>query len=351
MSSAPAGGLGRQRRVPARVALIAVVIVSLHCAGLGLYLHFRGDAAGAGGLAGAGSLAYVLGVRHAFDADHIAAIDDTTRLMLLRGQRPLGVGFFFAMGHSTVVLGLALVVAYTARGASDHLRATLGVVAASVAVVFLLLVAALNGSALLGLTGMWRRVRAGDLDEGALDAALLNRGLMNRLFAGRARSLIRSSWHMFPLGLLMGLGLETASEITLLSLSAATAVSGGAPFAALVSLPLLFAAGMSTFDTADSLLMAHAYSWAYRQPARMLFYNVATTGVTVLIAVFVATVYLADLLVAHVGLPMLAGYASLADHFEVFGYTIAAVFVATWLAAMGIWRFGGFERRVVATTD
>jgi nickel/cobalt transporter (NiCoT) family protein len=338
-----AGKWTRDERL--RLSAILGVIALLHLFGIALYLQSSGDAAAAGGLAGAGTLAYTLGMRHAFDADHIAVIDDTTRLMLLRGRRPVGVGFFFAMGHSTIVLVLALLVAYAATSVSDGLRESLSTVAVLVAMTFLVLVAYLNAVVLRNIVGLWRCLRDGRLDEVALERTLLDRGLLNRLLGGRFRALIRSSWHMYPVGLLMGLGLETASEVTLLALSASTAVSGALPLYAVLSLPLLFAAGMSAFDTGDSLLMTRAYSWAYRNPARTLYYNIATTAITVVIAGVVASVYMADVLVAHAGVGFLAGYAGLADRFEIFGYVIAGVFALTWGGALLVWRIRRYDER------
>jgi high-affinity nickel-transport protein len=317
-------------------------IAALHVAGASLYLAHAGDAAAAGGLAGSGALAYVLGVRHAFDADHIATIDDTTRVMLLRGRRPVGVGFFFAMGHSTVVVVLALVVAAAAGRVSesevDSLRSTGGTVAVVVATTFLVVVASLNGSVLGNLVRLWRRLQNGEETSGEVERALLSRGLLNRLAGGRIRSLVKSSWHMYPVGLLMGLGLETASEVTLLALSASSAAGGALPLFAVLSLPLLFAAGMSTFDTADSLVMTRLYSWSYREPARTLFFNIVTTTMTVLVAGFVASVYLARVLAEHAGVRQLSRYASISDHFELLGYGIAGTFTVTWLGALLYWR-------------
>jgi high-affinity nickel-transport protein len=326
-----------------RLSGIVATVVGLHVAGWSLYLYYTSSIATAGAFAGAGTLAYVLGLRHAFDADHIAAIDDTTRLMLLRGRRPVGVGFFFAMGHSAVVLVLALVVAFAARAAAQaHLESVRhigGLVAAVVAVCFLTLVGVLNLTVLAALARLWRGLGRGEVDGATIDRELVNRGLMNRIAGGRARVLIRRSWHMFAVGLLFGLGLETASEVTLLSLQASTAVRGGLPALAVLTLPLLFAAGMSALDTADSLLMTRAYSWAYRHPARRLYYNLATTGMTVLVALFVASVYLADLAVQATGVGgPLAGYASLADRFELLGYVIVSAFVLAWVGAAGLWR-------------
>jgi high-affinity nickel-transport protein len=333
----------------ARIAGILAVIAALHLLGWTMYLAYAGSLAAAGGLAGAGTLAYVLGVRHAFDADHIAAIDDTTRLMMLRGRRPVGVGFFFALGHSGVVLLLALIVAIAAGAVPAGRMATAekvgGVMALGVAATFLLLVAVLNAIVLAGLFRLWRAFRAGTLPVADLDVALLNRGLLMRILGPRARLFVRSSWHMAPIGFLFGLGLETASEVTLLALSASTASAGAVPMLAVLSLPVLFAAGMTGMDTVDSLLMTRAYSWAYRSPGRRLYYNLATTGMTVAVGAFVASVYGSGLLSQYAGLDWLASYAALGDHFELFGYAIVAVFLGAWLLAALIWRVRGYEQR------
>lgn len=332
-----------------RIGGIVGVIAALHVAGWALYLYYSQGLVGAGAFAGAGTLAYTLGMRHAFDADHIAAIDDTTRLMMQRGRRPVAVGFFFAMGHSTVVLVLALVVAIaagTAGAGIDTFRHYGGLVSQVVAVLFLLLVAVLNCLVLAGIIGLWRRMTRGDISRRELELRMLNSGLLNRILGRRARGLIRSSWHMYPVGILFGLGLETASEVTLLALSASTAAQGGLPLLAVLTLPLLFAAGMSAFDTADSLIMSRAYSWSYRSPARRLYYNMATTGMTVLVAAFIASVYLVGLLQDAVGSGPLAVYAGLADHFELLGYGVVGAFITTWLGAAAIWKFGGLARRL-----
>ena len=334
----------------ARLSGIIGVIAVLHILGWSMYLYYTRHLAAATSFAGAGTLAYALGVRHAFDADHIAAIDDTTRLMLQRGRRPVGVGFFFSLGHSSVVLALSLVIAAAAGAATTagvHASRVYGGAAATAAgMTFLLAVAAANSLVLAGLLRSWRRMTRGQLDRQQLELLLLNRGLLNRILGSRTRSLIRSSWHMFPVGLLFGLGLETASEVALLSLSASSAAEGGLPLLATLTLPLLFAAGMSALDTCDSLLMTRAYSWAFASPARRLYYNAATTGMTVLVAFFVGSVYLAGLLARLLGPGgLVSAYASIGRHFELLGYVIVALFVTAWAAAALSWRLGGFERR------
>lgn len=331
-----------------RLTVVVAAIVALHIAGWTLYLWQAHNLPAAGSFAGAGTLAYVLGMRHAFDADHIAAIDDTTRIMMTRGRRPVGVGFFFALGHSSVVLILALLTAVASTQlASDgfaSVRNIGGQISVIVAISFLLLVACLNATVLHGLMALWRQYRRGTLAEEEVDLLLINRGLMNRILGARTRSLIKSSWHMAPVGFLFGLGLETASEVTLLALAASTASGGELPILAVLSLPLLFAAGMSMLDTADSLLMSRAYSWAQGKPGRRLYYNVATTAVTVAVGVFVATVYLAQYASDHL-LPqtpivrIFGSYGSLAEHFELLGYLIAGIFVLAWAAAVLLWKF------------
>ena len=346
LATVPAWTRGQRLKLSGIVA----VVVLLHVVGWSTYLAVTSGPTGAGAFAGAGVLAYTLGIRHAFDADHIAAIDDTTRLMVQRGRRPVGVGFFFAMGHSSVVVVLALVVALAAGAAAgprlDEWRQVGGAVSTVVALSFLALVAVLNALVLRGIVGCWRALRRGRLDEEQLELQLLNRGLVNRILGGRARRLIRSSWHMYPLGILFGLGLETASEVTLLTLAASTAQAGGMPLMATMSLPLLFAAGMSAFDTADGLLMSLAYSWSAGHAARRLYYNIVTTAATVLVAGFIASVYLAGVLTEYAHVHLLDGFAGLSDHFELLGYVIVAVFVLTWGGAVVVWRWAGMERRL-----
>jgi high-affinity nickel-transport protein len=246
-------------------------------------------------------------------------------------------------------VGLALLIALAAgaatRGQLTHLREIGGVVAVVVATGFLALVATLNAMVLRGIVRAWRQLRRGRLDERELELLLLNRGLVNRILGGRARTLIRSSWHMYPLGILFGLGLETATEVTLLTLSASTAQSRGVSVLATLSLPLLFAAGMSMCDTGDGLLMSRAYHWSNRNAARKLYYNIVTTWATVAVAAVIASVYLAGLLVDYAGVRPLARYAALADHFELLGYVIVGFFLALWGGAWTVWRLGGFERR------
>jgi high-affinity nickel-transport protein len=323
-----------RRELRIRVAGVLGVVVALHVVSWTLFLVESHGYSGAGAFVGAGALAYALGIRHAFDADHIAAIDDATRLMVQQGRRPVGVGLFFALGHSSVVVVLAVIAALAAgRLPADvlgPLQQAGGLLAAVTAVLFLLTVAAINAVVLRGLVLARRGYRSGCTDERQVELLLLNRGLVNRVLGGRARALVRSSWHMYPLGILFGLGLETASEIALLALSATAVSGGGLSILAVLSLPLLFAAGMSAFDTCDGLLMTRAYAWSQQEPARRLSYNILTTALTVAIGTFVSSVYLAGLLADEAGWSWLRPYGSLAEHFEYIGYAVAAVFVVVW---------------------
>ena len=223
--------------------------------------------------AGTGILAYTLGMRHAFDADHIAAIDNTTRKLVNEGQRPLSVGFFFSLGHSSVVFLLAVLLNFGIRGLGDQVRSsssqlqdTANIVGTLVSGVFLFLIAAVNIVILASIIKMFREMRAGAYDDQELEAQLAQRGLMNR-FLGRFYRNVDASWKMYPVGFLFGLGFDTATEVALLVL-AGTAVVGGLPFYAVLSLPILFAAGMSLFDAADGCFMNFAYDWAFARPGR-----------------------------------------------------------------------------------
>ncbi|HEY1620320.1 MAG TPA: HoxN/HupN/NixA family nickel/cobalt transporter, partial [Streptosporangiaceae bacterium] len=255
-----------------RAGAMTGVVVLLHVAGFGML------AAAAGGHYhiskteifgfGTGILAYTLGMRHAFDADHIAAIDNTTRKLVSDGKRPLSTGFFFSLGHSSVVFVLALLLNFGIRAldaqvkdASSQLQHTTNIVGTLVSGFFLFLIAALNLVILAGIIRVFRDMRSGRFDEAELERQLSNRGLMNRLLGPLARR-IDAPWKMYPIGFLFGLGFDTATEVALLVL-AGTAVAGGLPFYAVLSLPILFAAGMSLFDTADGCFMNFAYDWAF----------------------------------------------------------------------------------------
>ena len=288
---------------------------------------------------GVGVTAYSLGLRHAFDADHIAAIDNTTRKLMTDGRRPLSVGFFFALGHSTVVLVLALLLAAGVRalgGAVQDegsvLQETTGLVGTLVSGSFLYVIGILNLLLLIGVARVYARARRGELTEAELEAELMPRGPLHRIY-GRLTRLVRKPWHMYPLGFLFGLGFDTATEIALLVLAAGASFSG-LPFYAVACLPLLFAAGMTLLDTIDGAFMGFAYDWALARPVRRLYYNLTVTGLSVAVALGIGTVELLSVL----GLTEI-------DLGSV-GYVVAGLFALTWVVAVAVWRLGRIERRL-----
>ena len=327
-----------------RTAGLYGCIAALHICGWGLYLHY---ASAYPALVGLGFVAYILGLRHAFDADHIAAVDDTVRLMLQKGKRPLGVGFFFSLGHATIVLALAIVIAYaasTVKRELPELQSVGGVVSAAVSGLFLWVIGLLNLFVLLDMLKVWQSSRRGAHNHAHLEELLLKRGLINRILGGRLSGLMNHSWQMYPLGLLFGLGFDTASEVGLLTMTAG-ASAGNLPLAAVLSLPILFAAGMCLMDTTDGVLMSKAYNWAFFNPLRKIFYNITTTGLTVVIALLIGTI---ELLQVFIGIAHLRGRAVdfvAALDFGVLGYLIVGLLLLAWAASFAIWKFGRIERR------
>src|ERR1700683_2331323 len=273
----------------------------LHLFGWGLYLHYmvRYPA-----LVGLGFAAYAFGLRHAFDADHIAAIDDTVRYMLQKGKRPLGIGFFFSLGHSTVVLALAVAIAFAASAVKTglpQLKSLGAELGTGVSGTFLWVIGILNLLVLLDILKVWRKAKSGTHSHAHLDLLLQKRGLLNRLFGGRLQQMMNHSWQMYPLGLLFGLGFDTASEIGLLAMTAGAA-AGNLPVPAVLSMPILFAAGMSLMDTTDGVLMVKAYNWAFLNPLRKTFYNLTTTALSVAVALLIGTIELLQVFITVAGL-------------------------------------------------
>lgn len=321
----------RSNRRPLTAMLTTIAV--LHIAGVALLASTAGHGAGALGI-GVGAAAYTLGMRHAFDADHIAAVDNTTRKFVGEGRPALSVGFWFSLGHSTVVFALTVALALGARALDGPLRdegSTLhtvtGLIGTGVSGTFLLLIAAIN---IVLLAGSWRTLqdaRTGRLAAAELDRRLAPRGIVLRLL-GRFSTAIRSPWQMYPLGLLFGLGFDTATEVGLLVL-AATSATAGVPWYALLSLPLLFAAGMSLLDTADGLFMNAAYRWAYDKPVRRAAYNVVVTGLSVLVAVGIGSVELLQLLGERVSRGGWLGGLDL----NMAGYVVVGALAATWVVA------------------
>jgi len=337
-----------------RAGAMTAAIIGLHVLGWGMLAaavggHYHISKTEVFGF-GTGILAYTLGMRHAFDADHIAAIDNTTRKLVSDGQRPMSVGFFFSLGHSSVVFVLALLLNFGIRSldsqvknASSQLQHTTNIIGTLVSGFFLFLIAALNIIILVGIVRVFREMRSGSYDDKQLEEQLNKRGLMNRILGPLARR-IDAPWKMYPIGLLFGLGFDTATEVALLVL-AGTAVVGGLPFYAVLSLPVLFAAGMSLFDTADGCFMNFAYDWAFARPVRKVFYNLTITGLSVFVAVFIGIIEVLGLL-GQEGSLTGPGWAWLANfNINTAGFVIVGVFVVTWAVALSIWRFGKIEQK------
>ena len=303
--------------------------------------------------------AYLLGLRHAVDADHIAAIDTVTRQLLQQRQRPLAVGFFFSLGHSTVVVLIALLLGLGAQALSGSLSdphstlaATAALLGSGVSAFFLLGMALLNLLLLAQLLRAFRQVRRGGvLDAAQLDATLKQRGFFARLFGGLFKS-IDASWKMYPIGLLFGLGFDTATEIGLFVL-AATVGSLQLPLAGALLLPLLFTAGMCLADTSDGVLMLGAYGWAFVKPQRQLFYNLALTLITALVALLIGALEVMGLLGAqfHLGGPLWDVVGAVAEHSGYVGAGIIAIFVLSWLLAMLLYRLNRYDEIQVACAD
>lgn len=341
-----------------RAAGLAAVVLALHVAGFFILLvlvvpnDYSLGSAGAFGL-GVGITAYTLGLRHAFDADHIGAIDNTTRKLMSEGQRPLSVGFFFSLGHSTIVFALGILVVLGVRGLGGEvqddgsaLHQATGIVGPLVSGSFLLVIGLINLAILVSIVRLFRAMRTGDLDEGALEEQLQARGFMSR-FCGRATRAVRKPWHMYPLGVLFGLGFDTATEVALLFL-AGGAAAGGLPFYAIICLPLLFAAGMSLLDTIDGAFMNFAYGWAFSRPVRKIYYNMTVTGLSVAVALLVGSIELVSVLADRLGLTGGLWDAISGLDLNLVGYAIAGLFVMTWAVALAVWRFGHIEERWTA---
>jgi nickel/cobalt transporter (NiCoT) family protein len=346
------------RREWRSVAGMAAVVVALHLIG---WITLVAVVAPAHYIAGGhvfgiglGITAYTLGMRHAFDADHIAAIDNTTRKLMADGRRPLSVGFWFSLGHSSVVFTLVALLATGVRalagevGTSDSaLQHVTGLVGLAVSGSFLLLIGLINLGVLRKILGVWRGMRAGSYDEAGLEAELEahldSRGLLNRVL-GRFTRAVRTPWHMYPVGLLFGLGFDTVTEVSLLVL-AGGAAAFALPWYALFTLPVLFAAGMSLLDTIDGSFMNFAYGWAFSKPVRKVYYNLTITGLSVAVALVIGAIEL--LSVVHEQLGLNGGFVGWISGFDLnnVGYVVVALFVLTWAVALAVWRFGRIEER------
>jgi len=298
-------------------------------------------------LLGTAFLAYSFGLRHAVDADHIAAIDNVTRKLMQQGKRPVGVGFFFSLGHSTIVFGLTAAVAATAVAIKDRFESieNFGNIAGTlISAFFLLAVAAMNILILVSVVQTFRRVKAGGIyDDEDLNLLLAKRGFLGRIFRGLFR-FVDHSWQMYPIGVLFGLGFDTATEVGLLGISAAEASKGLAIWSIMV-FPALFTAGMSLIDTTDGVLMLGAYGWAFARPMRKLYYNITITSVSVVVALLVGGIETLGLLQGELNLTgtFWDAIGALNNNFGALGYLIISLFVASWLISILLYRRNRYD--------
>ena len=337
-----------------RMALMFGFIAFLHVAGALLMWKATtgGYKLGDGSLFGWGTaaLAYTLGMRHAFDADHISAIDNTTRKLMAEGKRPLAVGFFFSLGHSSVVAFLAILLNFGIKAVGTQLKDDnsalhhyTGLIGTTVSGTFLMLIAILNLMILVSIVGVFLQMRKGAYNEEELEKHLDSRGFLMRFFGPIARR-IDASWKMYPLGILFGLGFDTATEIGLLVL-AGSSVIAGLPWWAIISLPLFFAGGMSLLDTIDGSFMNFAYGWAFSKPVRKVYYNIIITGLSVAVAFFVGGLEILQVISNQLNLN--GGFWEYCKSFNLnsAGYFIVGAFVVVWSIALLLWKYGKVEER------
>ncbi|MCW2496468.1 HoxN/HupN/NixA family nickel/cobalt transporter [Jatrophihabitans sp.] len=358
------GSLDRQDRVS--LATMAGFIVVLHVVGFGILFglvvphHYHLGKSGVFDV-GVGVLAYTFGLRHAFDADHIAAVDNATRKLLADRtaaeavgepvpRRPLSVGFWFSLGHSSIVFLLAFLLSLGVKSLAgpvekddSTLHSVTGVIGTSVSGVFLWVLGLLNLVVLLGILRVFREMKEGHYDEEALEEQLNKRGFMNR-FLGNLTKSVRQAWHIYPVGMLFGLGFDTATEVGLLVL-AGGAAAFSLPFYSILALPVLFAAGMCLMDTIDGVFMNVAYGWAFAKPVRKVFYNITITSISVAVALIIGTIELVSVLAeqAHITSGPISAIAGINLNYA--GYGIVGLFFLSWIVAMAVWRYGNVEEK------
>jgi high-affinity nickel-transport protein len=344
----------------ARLGLMAAVIAAVNGFGWGIYLlcvmphHFNyqglGGSRGLGVGLGVAVTAWFLGFRHAFDADHISCIDNTTRKLMADGKRPIGSGFFFSLGHSSVVVAVGIGITFAAKAvfgavvnpdsAYETLGGTIGTVTSAS---FLYLIAVLNLIVMAGIFSVFRGMRKGSYDEAQLEAQLQARGLMYRFF-GRFMRSINHTWQLFFVGLVFGIGFDTVTEVVLLAATAYAAIQG-LPYYAILALPLLFSGGLMLFDTLDGCFMNFAYGWAFARPVRKVYYNLVITGLSIAAAFVIGSIELLGVLASELRLHG-AFWDTMANfNINVAGFVIAGLFVVTWVAAIAYWKLGQVERR------
>jgi high-affinity nickel-transport protein len=348
-----------QRTDEGRRSLVVLftIIAALHIIGWSMLILSGSSSGTAAGVSiGTGTFAYLIGLRHAFDADHIAAIDNTTRKLINDGRKAHSAGFFFSLGHSTVVLVASTLVALGASalakdlsdGNSD-LMANGSFIGSLVSGGFLLLIAFLNIPSIFGIAKTFSHLSHEDHGHGALEKHLKNRGLLSRIFSPLAHT-IDSSWKMYPLGILFGLGFDTASSIVMLAMAGASTAAGANPLQ-VIALPIIFAAGMSLGDTVDGIFMNHAYKWAFAKPVRKVYYNLVITVISVAVALSVGIPVLSGAFIDRFHLTGMPWDLISGINMENVGFLIVAVFASCWVIAASIWKFGRIEERLAHKTQ
>ena len=336
------GGVGLRRRL---IAIYAVLIGGNLLAWLWAFVALSDRPA----LLGTALLAYAFGLRHAVDADHIAAIDNVTRKLMQQGQRPVGVGLFFSLGHSAIIVLMSAGVAFAASEVTarvDSWKAIGGIISTSASALFLFALALVNIFVLISVYRTFQAVKRGEpFVEDDFDILLNSRGFLSRIFRPLFR-LVTKSWHMLAIGFLLGLGFDTATEVALFGISSAQAANG-VSFSAIMVFPALFTAGMSLVDTTDGVLMLGAYGWAFKKPIRKLYYNMTITAVSVVVAVLIGGLETLNLIGDQLGLTDGGGFwgaiGAISDNFSVVGYVIIGVFALSWLGSVAFYKLKRYD--------
>jgi high-affinity nickel-transport protein len=297
-------------------------------------------------LGGLGIVAYVFGLRHGVDADHIAAIDNTTRKLMQEGKRPYSVGMWFSLGHSTVVVALIVGLILATKTVATNipaLQSAGAVIGTLVSGSFLWIIGFINAVIVIGLYKIFQTLKDGKLNQSELENLLENRGFMNRFFRPLFKA-ISKPWHIYPIGLLFGLGFDTASEVALIAISVGIGVSTNIPLYYILILPLLFTCGMVTVDTADGVAMRVAYGWAFLNPIRKIYYNLTVTVISVLVAWAIGTIELLQVLSNELNFNGLFWNWLDTVNFEMIGFGIVAIFLVSWLASFGYWQYKKYDK-------
>jgi len=333
--------LSRSEKI--RIIIIFSVLITITAVGFSAAFVIGKIAVVLGGL---GIVAYVFGLRHGVDADHIAAIDNTTRKLMQEGKRPYTVGLWFSLGHSTVVVALIIALIFATRAVTTSipaLQSAGAVVGTLVSGSFLWIIGFINAVIVIGIYKIFQTLKQGKLNQEELDRLLENRGFMNRFFRPLFK-VINKPWHIYPVGVLFGLGFDTASEVALIAISVGIGVSTSIPLYYILILPLLFTCGMVTIDTADGVAMRVAYGWAFLNPVRKIYYNLTVTVISVLVAWAIGTIELLQVLSTELNLSGIFWSWLNTINFEMIGFGIIGIFISSWLVSFGYWRVKKYDK-------